>query len=225
MKLAVLFSGGKDSTLAMYKVMNEVVCLISIISENPESYMFHVPNIHLTELQAKAINLPLIKQSTKGKKEEELEDLKTALIKAKETYKIDGIVTGAVKSVYQASRIQKLCNELNLKCINPLWQYNQIKLLNELVNNNFKVLISGIFAYPLKEELLGKIINKDIINQLEKLQKEFQLNPAGEGGEIETTVLDAPFFKKKIEVTEHETKYDKYAGTYKIKKAILKQKP
>ena len=63
MKLGALFSGGKDSTLAIVKARDkghEVACLISMISKNPESYMFHVPNVHLTKLQAKAMDLPLL---------------------------------------------------------------------------------------------------------------------------------------------------------------------
>ena len=148
MKLAVLFSGGKDSTLALYKSMqeHEIACLVSIISKNPESYMFHTPNIHIVKMQAEAIGLPLVLKNTKGEKEKELEDLKKAMEEAKKKYKIEGIVTGALKSVYQSSRIQKLCDELGLQCINPLWQRDEIGLLNELLQNNFKVIISGIFA-------------------------------------------------------------------------------
>ena len=153
MKLAVLFSGGKDSCHALYQAMQKekVVCLISIISENKESYMFHTPNVNLTELQAKAMNLPIIIKKTKGVKEEELEDLKKAIREAVKEYGIEGVVTGAVGSVYQASRIQKICDELNLFCFNPLWLKDQVELLKELVENKFEVIISGVFAYGFKE--------------------------------------------------------------------------
>ena len=82
MKVAVLFSGGKDSCFAAYKAKqagNELTCLISVISENPESYMFHTPNISLTEKQAEVMNLPLIVHKTLGQKEEELTDLEQAI--------------------------------------------------------------------------------------------------------------------------------------------------
>src|SRR3990167_1788453 len=107
MKLGVLFSGGKDSTFATLlakKEGYEISCLISIASENKESYMFHTPSIEKTKKQAEVMKIPLIFQKTKGKKEDELKDLKSAIKKAKEKYKILGIVTGAVESVYQASR-------------------------------------------------------------------------------------------------------------------------
>ncbi len=226
MKLAVLFSGGKDSCLALYKAMQEqeITCLISILSENEESYMFHVPNIHLAKMQAEAIGMPLIQKTTKGEKEKELEDLKAALKEAKSRFHIQGIVTGAIKSVYQASRIQKLCDDLKLQCINPLWQRDEIEILNELIKNNFEVIISGIFAFPLEKDLLGKKINQEIIKKLENLKEKWKINPAGEGGEIETTVLDAPFFKKRIEILESEITYNNNAGIFKIKRAKLEEK-
>jgi ABC transporter with metal-binding/Fe-S-binding domain ATP-binding protein len=226
MKIAILFSGGKDSTFAMFKAMqeHEVLCLINIVSENKESYMFHTPNIHLVKMQADALDIPLMLKKTKGIKEDELKDLKGAISDAKQKYKIEGIVTGAVASVYQAERIQKICDELKLKCINPLWQMNQLDLLRELLKNNFKVIISGIFAYPLDEKWLGKIIDQTIIEKLAKLQAQFQLNPSGEGGEIETTVLDCPIFKKKIEILDSEIEYENHAGVFIIKKSKLVEK-
>jgi ABC transporter with metal-binding/Fe-S-binding domain ATP-binding protein len=226
MKIAVLFSGGKDSTFALYKAMqeHEISCLISIMSENPESYMFHVPNIHLVEMQAESLGIPLMHFKTKGEKEKELKDLKKALEKAIKKYKIDGIYTGAVLSVYQASRIQKICDELKIRCFNPLWHMNQVELLHELLRNNFRVMISGVFAYPLDEKWLGKIIDKEIISKLEELQKKYQINPSGEGGEIETTVLDCPLFEKRIEILKAEIKYEKNAGVFIVKKARLIEK-
>lgn len=226
MKLGVLFSGGKDSAYALYKAMQkeEVVCLITVISKNKESYMFHTPNIGITELQAEAIGLPLIKETTKGIKEKELDDLKKAIKRAKEEYSIAGIVTGAIASNYQASRIQKICDELRLECINPLWGTDQTELLNEIVANKFKVVISGVFAEGLKKEWLGKEIDKKMIKDLAKLKEQYKINPAGEGGEIESTVLDAPYFKKKIEITDAETQTEKNSGVYIIKKARLAEK-
>ncbi|UCD03414.1 MAG: diphthine--ammonia ligase, partial [Candidatus Aenigmatarchaeota archaeon] len=112
MKLAVLFSGGKDSALAMHRSMkdNDVVCLVSVLSENRESYMFHTPNIHVTKIQAECMGLPVIQKVTKGVKEEELKALKAAIEEAKERFGVHGLVTGAVKSVYQSERIKKICD-------------------------------------------------------------------------------------------------------------------
>lgn len=226
MKVGVLFTSGKDSCLALKRAMKEynIVCLITLISKNEESYMFHVPNIELTKLQAEAIGLPLIQRITKGEKEKELEDLKKVLEEAKKKFKIEGIVTGAIASNYQKSRIEKVCKELDLECINPLWGEDQIKLLEEIVESNFKAIITGVFSFPLDESFLGKEIDKEMIKKLKELKEKYKINPAGEGGEIETTVLDAPFFKKRIEIKDFEIKYKNYSGTFEIKEAELVEK-
>lgn len=223
MKLGVLFSGGKDSTYALFKAMkkDDVVCLISILSKNNESYMYHTPNIKLTKLQAKAIGLPLIQKSTEGVKEEELKDLKQAIMEAKETLNIEGIVTGAVESIYQTERIQKICDALDLQCFNPLWLKNQVELLKKIVESGFKVIISGIFAYPLDKRWLGRELDNQTINELVLLQEKYHISPSGEGGELETTVLDAPFFQKRIKILEFEIQANENSGIFLIKKASL----
>ena len=226
MKLGVLFSGGKDSSFALFKAQesHDVVCLISVFSKNKESYMFHVPNIELTKLQANAIGLPLIQKTTKGEKEKELDDLKEAILLAKEGYHIEGIVTGAIESVYQSTRIQRICEDLDLSCLNPLWKKDQIGLLEELVQKGFKVIISGVFAYPLDESYLGKLIDSKMVERLKLVSEKYRLSPAGEGGEFETTVLDAPFFKRRIEIMDYEISYKDNCGVFDIRKARLTEK-
>ena len=221
MKLGVLYSGGKDSTLALIKAQkyHEIACLISIVSENKESYMFHTPNIDMTLLQSQALGLPLVRIVTKGEKENELEDLKKAIAEAQQTYQIEGIVTGAVRSTYQASRIQRICHELGIWCFNPLWLKDQVELLYEVVEKELKAIISGVFAEPLDASFLGAEIDIKMVQKLAKLAH--MINPAGEGGEIETTVLDAPVFKKRIEITKSDTQYAKFSGVYDIIDAKL----
>ncbi|MEK6917556.1 MAG: diphthine--ammonia ligase [Nanoarchaeota archaeon] len=210
MKLGVLFSGGKDSCYAAWlakKEGHELACLISIFSENKDSYMFHTPSITRVEEQAKSMNIPLLIQKTKGKKEEELTDLENAIKDAKEKYKIEGIVTGALKSVYQASRIQNICNKLNLKCLNPLWQKDEIEYLSDLIKYKFKVIITAVAAYPLDENWLGRKIDKKFIEEVKFLKDKYKIHPAGEGGEFESFVLNCPLFKKELKI-----KNKKYSG-------------
>jgi asparagine synthase (glutamine-hydrolysing) len=207
MNCAVLFSGGKDSTYAAYlskKHGIDLSCLITIISENPESHMFHTPSITKVQKQSEKMNIPLMIQDTKGEKEEELKDLEYVIKKAKTEYEIEGIVTGAVESAYQASRVQKICDNLNLDCFNPLWQKDQFELLNDLIKNNFKIIITGVFAYPLDGSWLGKEINQEFIIQVTKLFKSYKINPAGEGGEFETFVLECPLFSQELRVKDKQ---------------------
>ena len=226
MKLGVLFSGGKDSTFALRMAAEheQVACLITLVSKNKESYMFHTPNIDLTKLQAEALGIPLIERVTEGRKEEELEDLEQAIAEAIARFNIEGIVTGAVESVYQSTRIQRICQRLNVWCLNPLWKRNQKELLEELIQKRFKVIISGVFAYPLDASWLGKQLTIDVVEKLVELEKEFGISPSGEGGEIETTVLDAPMFKKKIEVLDYEVDAKGNSGVFTVKKARLVSK-
>lgn len=226
MRLGVLFSGGKDSTLALHKAAEkaEVACLITLVSENKESYMFHTPNIDITALQAEALNLPRIRQKTEGEPETELTDLEAAIAQAITEFKIDGVVTGAVESVYQAARIQQICNRLGVWCVNPLWKRNQKALLEEVVGAGYKTIISGVFAYPLDKTWLGQQIDSEVIGRLVALSEEYGLSPSGEGGEIETTVLDAPLFKKKIEVVDAAVEAQGNSGVFRIKQARLTEK-
>jgi diphthine-ammonia ligase len=162
--------------------------------------MFHTPSISKTIIQAKSMNVPIIQKKTKGKKESELKDLKKAIAQAKEKYRIEGIVTGAVASVYQSTRIQKICDELGLECFNPLWQKDQIELLNDLIKNKFEIIITGVSAEGLDESWLGRKIDKKFIKEVKALQEKFKINPAGEGGEFETLVLNCQLFKKPLKV-------------------------
>jgi len=203
MKLGVLFSGGKDSVYSSYLAKrqgHELACLISILSENKESYMFHTPSIEQVKKQAEVMNIPLIIQKTKGEKEIELADLEKAIKSAKEKYHINAIISGAMASNYQKSRIENICKKLNLKSITPLWQKDEISYLKELVNNNFKVIIVGVFAYPLDSSWLGKIIDETFIQEIIELNKKYKIHAAGEGGEFETFVLGCPLFKHELKI-------------------------
>lgn len=212
MKLAILFSGGKDSTYAAHlakKEGYEITCLITIESQNPDSYMFHTPSIEQTKKQAQTMGLPLISVQTKGKKEQELKELEKAIKQAKQQHKTEGVVTGAVESVYQATRIQKMCNKLQIECFNPLWQKNQTELLNELVKENFEVIITGVAAYPLDKTWIGRKINKEFIEETTKLKEKYGISPSGEGGEFETLVINCPLFKNKLEIKQKKISGEK----------------
>ncbi|MCL7415242.1 MAG: diphthine--ammonia ligase [ANME-2 cluster archaeon] len=205
MKLGALFSGGKDSTFALYLAKGcgyHVSCLVSIFSKNPYSYMFHTPSISKVEQQANAMDIPLLIHETEGEEGKELVDLEAAIKRAMEQYQIEGIITGAIESIYQASRIQRICNELDIECFNPLWQKDQFELLEDLIQSKFEVIITAAAAYPLDASWLGRKIDRDFIRQIRPLHEQYSIHPAGEGGEFETFVLDCPLFTQGLRILD-----------------------
>ena len=224
MKLGILFSGGKDSYLAMHLASedHEISCLLTMKSSNQDSWMFHTPAITWTNLQAESMGIPQIIQETEGIQDDELDDLFTLIKKAKEEFSIQGIVTGALASTYQSTRIQKICNKLNLWCFNPLWQLPQEKLLKKLQTHNISSIITGIAAEPFDESWLGKEIDSSTVNELLLYSKKYRINPAGEGGEFESLVINAPMFSKKLEILSSKIHYSNFSGRLEIKEAELK---
>jgi predicted ATP pyrophosphatase (TIGR00289 family) len=226
MNSAVLFSGGKDSVMALNYAINngdDVKYLLSIKSENEESYMFHVPNIHLTDLISQAVGIPIIEVKTSGVKEEELMDLKEGFKQLK-GLGIDAIYTGALFSTYQKSRIEKLADEIGIEAISPYWHRDPKEYMELVIDSGFKVIISGVFAEGLDESWLGRLIDEDALRELEKISEKTYLHLAFEGGEAETLVIDGPIFKKRIEIIEADIDWHRDSGTYNVIDAKLVDK-
>jgi len=221
MKLGVLYSGGKDSTLALIKSkeFHEISCLITIIPENKDSFLFHTSNIELVKYQAEAMDIPIYLKYTKGEKEKEVKDLLEAIKFCKREFGIEGVVSGAIRSIYQASRIQKVCKKLNIFSFNPIWLINPMEEINEIEKYRIKAIITSVSSFPLDESFLGKEINRETFEKMSKMK----IDVSGEGGEYETFVLDSIIFKKRIVIKEFEKFFDKekYFGYLKINKVEL----
>jgi len=223
LRVGALVTSGKDSALALYRAMKrgyQVTYLVTIIPQRQDSWMFHYPNIHLTDLFAEAVGIPLVKAETLGVKEVEVEDLKKLLAKLD----TEAVVSGAISSEYQKKRIDRICNELGLKSIAPLWHQDPQKLLDELVKLRIETIIVGVYAHGFTSNWLGRKIDQTTINDLVELNEKYQVSLVGEGGEYETLVLDAPFFKKKMEIVETEKIWEGESGCLLVKKAVLVKK-
>jgi len=224
MRVAVLYSGGKDSNYALYWALRqgfEVKYLVSMVSESEESYMYHVPNINLTELQAKAVGIPLVKGFTSGEKEKEVEDMKAVL----EGLKIDGIVAGALASDYQKRRVDRVAKELGLESFAPAWHRDPVDYMRELIEI-FDIVVVGVSAYGLDESWLGRKIDGEALEELIRIHEKYSIHVAGEGGEFETFVRDAPFFRERIVFDEVERRWNEwnYSGVLEVKRAHLEPK-
>lgn len=223
-KVGVLFSSGKDCTYAMHiqhRLNYEIACLVSIESKNKDSFMFHTPSIALAPYQAEALGLPLVLKKSRGVKEAELEDLKKALLEAKNKHKIQGVVTGAIYSNYQRSRIERICDELNLKVYSPLWHVNQETEMKNLIDNGYDFVMAKVAADGLDKSWLGRSITHEDLARIIKLHRRNKMNIAGEGGEFESFVLDAPLFKKRLEIVSTNVIEDRHSAELIINEVRL----
>jgi diphthine-ammonia ligase len=223
MRVAVLATGGKDSALALHHVQSEgyeVKCLATIISKREDSWMFHFPNIRLVDSFAEAVGLPLVKAESSGIKEKELQDLEHLI----EVLDVEGIVSGAIASTYQKTRIDEICKKLGLLSVTPLWQKNPLDILSEILSLRIEVIITGVYAYGLGKDWLGRKIDENTVVDLVELNRKYGVSLVGEGGEYETLTVDAPFFKKRIAIKKARRIWKEQSGYYQITQVELQNK-
>jgi predicted ATP pyrophosphatase (TIGR00289 family) len=194
-----------------------MVYLVAMIPQRTDSWMFHSPNIRLTDLFAEAVGIPLVKAGTSGEKEVEVSDLRQTLAQLS----IDAVVSGAIFSHYQKERIDGICKELGIRHIAPLWQEDPLKILNEILQLKMRAMIVGAFAHGFTQDWLGREIDENAIRDLIELNRRFEVSIVGEGGEYETLVLDAPFFSRRIKLIETERIWQGSSGYLLVKKAVL----
>ncbi|MBT5200906.1 MAG: diphthine--ammonia ligase [Thaumarchaeota archaeon] len=225
MKLASLFSGGKDSMYAIYlaqKQGHQVDCLLSVFANSDESHLLHHPNLQWTKLQSESMNIPqLTIQSISDNTDDELIILESLLKTAKEKFHIEGLVHGGIKSKFQKEKFESLCLKLDLIAITPLWDSEPEKYMDDLVDSNFDFIMTTVSSDGLDDKWLGKSISKSDVNTLKNLSKKFGFNLNFEGGEAETFVIDCPLFSNSIKIIQSEKKWDGYRGRFEIVDAGL----
>jgi len=226
MKLAALFSGGKDSTYAIFlakKLGHSVDVLLTLYPYSDESHLLHYPNIRFTSLQSESMKIPqLIEKTTSNNSENEYEKLNNLITLAKENYSIEGIVHGGILSEYQKDNFSLVCEKNNLEIISPLWNKEPKSYMKELLDENFEYIISTVTSDGLNDSWLGRIIDQTDLDELKKLQKKFSFNLNFEGGEAETFVLNCPLFEKPLLIQDSNIKWDGYRGRFEILEAKLK---
>jgi len=224
-KAAILFTGGKDSCLALMKAKQknlDIKYLLTILPSSYDSWMWHKPSLNLLRAQAKALNIPVITQKSRTEKEKEVKDLEQLLRKVKN--KVQCIITGGIASKYQKQRIEKIAKVLGFKILSPLWSKKSIEVWQECLDSNFKIILTKICCEGLSKQWLGKIINKKDFEKMKNLSKEYGFNLEFEGGDAETAVLDMPLFKKSIELETKIKSETDYRHFLIIKKIKLKEK-
>ena len=225
MKLAALFSGGKDSVYSIFlakKQDHEIKCLLSVFPKSDESHLLHHPNLQWTHLQSQSMQIPqLTIKSEFDETDNEIKLLEQILIQSIDEYQIEGIVHGGIQSQFQKEKFENLCNKLNLKLIIPLWNRNPLEYMNELISSNFVFIITSVSSGGLDDSWLGKIITKNDIVDLYSLSQKFGFNLNFEGGEAETFVVDCSLFSHAIKIIQGKKIWDGYRGRFEIVDARL----
>ena len=225
MKLASLFSGGKDSTFAIYvakKQGHDVKCLLSVFPKSDESHLLHHPNMKWTKLQSDSMNIPqLTITSTSDETDNELTLIENLLQNAKDQFQIEGLVHGGIQSKFQKDKFENVCSKLNLKVVAPLWDTDPDKYMNELIDSKLEFIMTTVSSDGLDDSWLGKTISKSDIVSLKHLSEKFGFNLNFEGGEAETFVINCPLFTNSIKINQSEKKWDGYRGRFEIVDAGL----
>ena len=225
MNLGAFFSGGKDSTYSIYLAKrqgHEIKCLLSVFPKSEESHLLHHPNLKWTKLQSNSMKIPQITINSKSDETiAELNSMELLLNKAKNKFRIDGIVHGGIKSQFQKEKFENLCSKLNLKLISNLWNLEPKKYMNDLLDSNFDFIITSVSSGGLDDSWLGKKIERNDIERLKLLSEKYGFNLNFEGGEAETFVTNCPLFSKPIRIVEGKKTWDGYRGRFEIIDARL----
>ncbi|TLX80865.1 MAG: diphthine--ammonia ligase [Thaumarchaeota archaeon] len=225
MKLAALYSGGKDSTFAIYLAKqegHEVKCLVTIFPLSEESQFLHYPNISITKLQAKSMKLPhLYGSASSNDTKIEVSELESLLMQAKKEFGIEGIVHGGILSEFQKNYFESVCKKLSLKIISPLWRIDQKEYMKKLIESDFKYIITSVSSEGLDDSWLGREITRNDIDDLEKLAITHGFNLSFEGGEAESLVLNCPLFSMSLKIIKSNKIWDGYRGRFEITDVTL----
>ncbi len=220
MRVAALYSGGKDSTYAVYVAQQrgwEVSRLVSILPEDPASMLYHVPDLHVVPLLAEAMGIPLVQERAGAGEEAELDALRRAL----SGLEVDGVLVGAIASDYQHSRVDAVANDLGLRVFAPLWRLDQARLLEDYLDAGIEAVFTSVSAAGLSQEWLGRRLDRAAADELLELHRRVGLSPCGEGGEFETLVTFGPMFSRRLEILRAGPRWDGSSGTLVIQDARL----
>jgi len=230
---ASLFSGGKDSSWALYRALQSDRGVSHLVTVHPgeASYMYHVPATRLARLAAESVGLPLVEVDPESfdaeaaadsgaQGDRELAPLEAALADLDAEAGLAGVTAGAVESEYQTSRIRGMCDRLGLELYAPLWGEDPRELVEAMLEAGFEILIVQVAARGLDESWLGRTLDRAALADLEALNEEYGVHVLGEGGEFETLVVDGPHMDRRIEL-EYERRWEGTRGSIDVIDALL----
>lgn len=220
MRLASLYSGGKDSTFALYlaeQMGHDVPYLVNIMPEDEASWIFHTPNLSVVPLMAESMGKKLVTAPSTGSEEGDMDGLRRAL----EGLDVEGVVTGALWSDYQWDRMNMVCGDLGLKVITPMWRKDQDMMMDQMLDAGIRAIIVGCFAEGLDESWLGREIDREAVAELKELRKKYGISIMGEGGEYESMTLWSPMHSRELRIDSSEVSWTRGSGTLRVTSASL----
>ncbi len=223
-RLAALYSGGKDSTHAVYLALQRGFSVSTLVTARPakaDSHMFHTPNLHLTRLAAEAMGIAHLEVPVSGEPEREVAELEAALRPLVKEGKVDGLLSGAIASDYQWSRLNEVGHALGVPTHSPMWRVDPERVLRDEVASGLKFMIVAAQTDGLNANWLGHTFDDNFVGRLVAQAGEFRFNCAGEGGEYETLVTDGPLFAKRIRVEAYHVVEGESSSYFLVDEAEL----
>lgn len=223
-RLAALYSGGKDSTHAIYLALQrgfDVATLVTARPKRADSHMFHTPNLHLTRLAAESMGLPLLEIAVSGEPEREVEELEAGLRPLVEAGRVDGLLAGAIASDYQWARLNAVGHGLGVPCSTPMWRVEAERVIRDELASGLKFMIVAAQTEGLDEKWLGHTFDLEFLERLIEQASVQKFSPAGEGGEYETLVTDGPLFEKRIRIDAYRVLAGETSSYFVVDEAAL----
>lgn len=197
-RATVLWTGGKDSALALYEARLSGFTIVNLVTFIPEGADFLAHPLFIMEAQSQALNLP---HRTIKISEPFQENYEKAIASIRIKYDVDTLVTGDISQVDGFPNwIRERSRPSGMKVFTPLWEKDRRTILNRLLSLRFKAIFSGVKKPWLTEDWLGREMTESSLEQLNALGRETGLDLCGEQGEYHTLVLDGPLFGRRIEI-------------------------
>ena len=240
MRVAVLASGGKDSAYATWWARLQgwdVVSLVTVLVKGDDSMKFQLQNTWITAFQASSSGIPWKPIISFGEEEDEVRDLESSIIAGdvfdfKDIFPpgieipedlaihsgpldIDALVVGALRSDYQKTRIERMCQRLGIASFCPLWHKDPREHMQSLLEHGFGVIFTSVSTEGMSEDWVGRILEGESLNELIDLSRRHRFNLDGEGGEFETIVVSAPHMRRDV-IVEGEVVWTGSRGSLEV---------
>ena len=218
MRIAVLSSGGKDSSAAWWWAICrgwDIASIVTVDIQDGDSHMFQVPSTRWVKQQAELAHIDWINVSASGTVEDEINALERAL----SNLEIDAIVSGALRSDFQKQRLECMCQRLNIHSFTPLWHQTPIEHLRGMIEAGFEIMLTSVSCEGLNQDWLGHVLTSSSLEDLHALSVQHRFNVDGEGGEYETFVLGGPIWSRSLSV-EGEKHHTASRGVFEIHSVV-----